>query len=130
MEFSPEVPLALADSNLCSDTQNTISDFYPVNRRDAAPVENMAVNTASRESGMSGTPLSLDEEALLPGQAYAVYNTLDLLGVLPQDYEALVKRAAHWAGVDHDYVCSVVEYYERRLLRSWKRTDKEAHTNG
>ncbi|PCH41046.1 hypothetical protein WOLCODRAFT_118149 [Wolfiporia cocos MD-104 SS10] len=63
-----------------------------------------------------------EDECLRPGDSISIYNNLDVLGDLPEQYELVVRRAAHWAGVDEDYVSGVVERYERRIMSLWKRT--------
>ncbi|OBZ70088.1 hypothetical protein A0H81_09999 [Grifola frondosa] len=73
----------------------------------------------SKHTDMPANSVDASEEALHPGQCYVIYNTLDLLGSLPEEYELVISRAARWAGVDDDYVCGVVERFERRLVRWW-----------
>ena len=111
--------------NLYLDEPSTIADFYPMKRREETSFDAVAVDIASETPAMSATPLNSNEATLLPGQAYAIYNTLDIFGALPHDYEVVVKRAAHWAGVDENYVCSAVERFERRFLRWWTQTGKK-----
>ena len=65
---------------------------------------------------------------LRPGQAHRIYNTQDILGTLPEEYELVVQRVARWAGVGDEYVCGVVERYERRLARWWDRVRRSERT--
>ena len=67
----------------------------------------------------TATQVHEDTPALAPGQAYAIYSTQDALGSLPAELDAVMARAAAWAGVEGEYVCGVVERYERRLGRWW-----------
>ena len=67
-----------------------------------------------------------DSTELTPGQAYAIFDTKDVLGVLPPELDLVVRQAAKWAGVEEELVCGVVERYERRLVRWWDgRKQKE-----
>ena len=78
---------------------------------------------------MSANTINEDERVLRPGTSYTIHNTSDLLGSLPHDYEMVIKRAAQWAGVDEDYICGVVERFERRLVSWWndvRRREREA----
>ena len=88
--------------------------------------------SSSEDTSLHATLLAEDEdedesenegqkENLRPGEEYAIYNTSDALGTLPPQYDAVIKRAARWCGVQDDYVAGVVERFERRLLRWWAR---------
>jgi RNA polymerase I-specific transcription initiation factor RRN7 len=57
------------------------------------------------------------QEVLRPGVGY----TMRYSEELPDEYAAIVRRAASWAGVGEEYLCAVVGMYERRLWRWWKR---------
>ena len=61
-----------------------------------------------------------------PGERYAMYSAQDVLGSLPEDYEHVVKRGEKWTGVGCEDLCAVVERFERRLERVWKRQRREA----
>ncbi|KAF9226549.1 hypothetical protein BS17DRAFT_794039 [Gyrodon lividus] len=54
-----------------------------------------------------------------PGESYTIYHSQDILGNLSPELELLVQKSARWAGVDSDFLCGVVEGYERRLMRWW-----------
>lgn len=56
---------------------------------------------------------------MLPGQPYTIFNARDVLGTLPEEYELIVSRAALWAGVPEQYLFSVIERFERRVVRWW-----------
>lgn len=71
---------------------------------------------------MSAARLREDSTGLRPGQSYRIYNTQDILGTLPEQHDVIVQRVAKWAGVEGDYVCGVVEKFERRLARWWDRS--------
>ncbi|KAH9951607.1 hypothetical protein B0H21DRAFT_775794 [Amylocystis lapponica] len=77
---------------------------------------------------LSANVIEAGDRAMRPGECYNIYSTADVLGSVPADYEAVVRRAGHWAGVDEDYVCGVVERFERRFVRWWdgvKRQERE-----
>ena len=69
---------------------------------------------------MQATYMRESSSDLRPGQAFRIYNSQDILGALPADYEKLVQRAASWAGVDEHYILGAVERYEHRLVRWWR----------
>ena len=54
-------------------------------------------------------------EELEPGEAYAVYRSRDVLGVLPEEMDVVLSYAARWVGVDDETMLRVTEGYERRL---------------
>ena len=85
---------------------------------------------APPEPPLPAQPPHETSTALRPGQAYAIYNTQDVLGALPADLERVVRRAARWAGVEEEYVCGVVERYERRLVRWWAGVRKREREEG
>lgn len=63
---------------------------------------------------------------------YTIYEAKDVLGNIPGDLEIVVDRCARWAGIRCDYLCGVVERYERRLVRWWQdkrreRGEQEGH---
>jgi RNA polymerase I-specific transcription initiation factor RRN7 len=68
------------------------------------------------------------EDALHPGQSYTIYSPRDASGSLPDKQELICGRAARWVGVTDDYLGSVVERFERRLVSWWankKRLEKD-----
>lgn len=68
----------------------------------------------------------LDSELLPRGKNYTIFCTTDVLGELTEDYQLAVSRAARWCGVENDDVASIVERFERRLLRDLERGPKPA----
>lgn len=67
-----------------------------------------------------------DWETREPGEAYRVYRSRDVLGVLPEELELAISYGASWVGVDQETTLSVCEAYERRLS-TWlgRRTRQE-----
>jgi RNA polymerase I-specific transcription initiation factor RRN7 len=62
-----------------------------------------------------------EEEVLRPGERY----TLGDGGEMPEQYAAIVSRAAGWVGVREEYVRRVVESYERRMWQTWLRIRRD-----
>jgi len=61
-----------------------------------------------------------EQGELRPGERYRIYNSRDLFGTLPGDYEVVMERGSRWVGVSVDFLGGVVETYERRLVRWWE----------
>jgi RNA polymerase I-specific transcription initiation factor RRN7 len=57
----------------------------------------------------------------LPGQKYRVYFGDDLGGEVEPEYELVLRRAAGWVCVDVEDLHPIIEVFERRLLRWWRR---------
>lgn len=93
---------------------STAIGFFPL-MSERTRSENAAVQEIAR-LGMSANMIDADARVLPPGKLYTIYSTSDVLGSLPADYETVVRRAALWAGVDEDYICGVVERFERRFV--------------
>lgn len=66
------------------------------------------------------------DEGLRPGEGYRIYNSRDVMGTLPVDYETVLGRGARWTGVDGEYLGGVVEKYERRVMRWWEGQRRRA----
>lgn len=107
-------------------------DFFPLDLKDMnsrpEKPQHPAVDPLTSQATLLADEDDQDDEEegdLRPGEKHAIYNTFDTLGTLPQQYDVVIKRAAHWCGVHDDYVAGVVERFERRLLRWWeRRTDQ------
>ncbi|KAI0939982.1 hypothetical protein AcV5_001212 [Taiwanofungus camphoratus] len=114
--------------------QNAATELFPLPSKEVSSkmariggkVTELGRSTSLNErSTMSAMSVDSDGKALSPGESYAIFNTLDTLGALPDDYEVIIRRAAHWAGVSEEYVCGVAERYERRLVRWWDGVRKK-----
>ena len=64
--------------------------------------------------------VSDDEKRARPGESYTIHHSRDVTGTMNEDMQLLVQRGAKWVGVSEDYLCGVVEKYERRFARWWK----------
>lgn len=118
----------------CTAEQNAATELFPLPSKEVSSkmariggkVTELGRSTSLNErSTMSAMSVDSDGKALSPGESYAIFNTLDTLGALPDDYEVIIRRAAHWAGVSEEYVCGVAERYERRLVRWWDGVRKK-----
>ncbi|KAI0770859.1 hypothetical protein BC629DRAFT_1642210 [Irpex lacteus] len=110
-DFFPLQPPSKSKSNLT--TQDSPVQMPPQQQRRPLPATPLPTTSAA------------PSDSLNPGQSYRIYHTSDILGALPGDYEFVVQRVAWWTGVDEEYVCGVVERYERRLARWWDKIRKE-----
>lgn len=92
--------------------------YFPLVNKTADP-------TRGEQSGPGGRGLSSAREngadggVPEPGDMYTVYDAKDVLGNLSEDLRVITERAARWVGVECDFLCGVVERYERRLMRWW-----------
>ena len=59
-----------------------------------------------------------DRERREPGEAYRVYRSRDVLGILPDEMELVISYGARWTGVGQEAILAVIEAYERRLWTS------------
>ncbi|KAN0126821.1 hypothetical protein V8E52_000461, partial [Russula decolorans] len=109
----------LRPETLRSD-QRTLEDFFPLKSgrvgasRDKPVIERPQGDQRAPRAGMSmeeGT----DWETREPGEAYRVYRSRDVLGVLPEEMGLVISYGARWIGVDEETVLRVSEGYERRL---------------
>lgn len=73
--------------------------------------------------GLAATVINEGEtDDLRPGESYTIYHSRDVLGNLPEEQALIITRSAKWVGVSDDYLCGVIERFERRLQRWY---DKE-----
>jgi len=70
------------------------------------------------------TSANENAEPLPRGKHHTIYCTNDILGLLPTEYQLVVSQAARWCGVEDNDIATVVERYERRLLRDMERGKK------
>ncbi|OSD04228.1 hypothetical protein PYCCODRAFT_1387083 [Trametes coccinea BRFM310] len=110
-------------------TRNVTTDHFPLGEGRTSPLEmfDESFGEDPTPPAMSANAVDDRPDVLGPGQDYHIYNTQDILGTVPDDLEAVVSRAAQWAGMDQDYVLGVVERFERRVLRwleSLKRKER------
>ncbi|KAJ6515804.1 hypothetical protein C8R45DRAFT_888912 [Mycena sanguinolenta] len=93
--------------------------FFPLPDR-----QTVSKAASGDEEGLRGelqaTRLPDREEELRPGKRY----TFDG-GEMPEQYATVVRRAARWVGVEEEYLRRVLESYERRLWRTWMRSNRD-----
>lgn len=108
-----------------------MAEYFPLPPSiDNSPSVNAPSAKVVSENPMNAISGTRPAGSLLPGESYKIYNARDVLGALPVDFEVVVGRAAQWTGVGEDYICRVVEYFERRLKRWWIRKQKGAEEAG
>lgn len=103
--------------------QRTLEDIFPlksgrVGAKSGKPgIERLEGDQRAPRVGVSMEEGS-DWETREPGEAYRVYRSRDVLGVLPEEMELAISYGARWIGVDQETILSLTEVYERRLA-SW-----------
>lgn len=97
---------------------------FPAGDNPREPARNSATSIAVYPSRNRET----SQKMRGPGEQYAIYSSQDILGTLPDEFAAVVGHAARWVGVSCEELLSVMEKFERRLVRHWsesKRKEKE-----
>jgi RNA polymerase I-specific transcription initiation factor RRN7 len=145
--FSSRIPMSTGDMDLATidefldfcervlvkpqrgeSDQQILDNYFPVSTEySCARLEVVAPH--SIVEGLSATKINVDETTVLqPGESYTIYHSRDVLGNLPEEQALIVTRSAKWVGVSEDYLCEVVERFERRLRRWYykeRRREKE-----
>jgi len=104
-----------------SGVRNILEDYFPVGTNKATEV-----NIPREVPGKPKLPANLPNEndaegAGYPGEWYSILNGGDVLGTAAETYEQVVRRGSGWAGVDEEYMSRVVEKYEWRVVRWWRK---------
>ncbi|KAG0692073.1 hypothetical protein DFH29DRAFT_1085014 [Suillus ampliporus] len=102
--------------------QQILDNHFPLSTgsRGARPDAIAPHSTAPRHSATTINDGETDE-VLQPGESYTIYHSRDVLGNLPEEQALIIIRSAKWVGVSDDYLCGVVERFERRLRRWYYR---------
>ncbi|EMD40759.1 hypothetical protein CERSUDRAFT_130984 [Gelatoporia subvermispora B] len=111
--------------------RSAVTDFFPLEMGESVTAEHVRLHSQVLPSippASSAPRHDRNDGTLHPGEQYPIYNAQDILGTFPDEYDTVIRRAAHWAGVDGDYISGVVERFERRLVRWWGRRQKERET--
>lgn len=98
--------------------QRTLQDFFPLKSgRVGASSGKTAIERPQEDQRAPRAAASMEggTEELAPGEAYAVYRSRDVLGVLPEEMDFVISYGARWVGVDDETMVKVSEGYERRL---------------
>lgn len=96
-----------------------IDDYFPLDNGTGADLTQRE-QIDPRGQGLSSTRKNgADSRICEPGEMYTIYDAKDVLGNLSGDLKMIVERSARWTGIDCDFICRVVERYERRLMRWW-----------
>ncbi|KII95103.1 hypothetical protein PLICRDRAFT_202168 [Plicaturopsis crispa FD-325 SS-3] len=115
---------------------HVLANHFPLQNSDdrhARPPPDVQTNVGySRVSRNVTGPASREEiggDAILPGEAYIIYNSRDVSGTLPEEYERVLSRGARCVGVSNEYLAGVVQKYEHRVLRWWKGEKRKSREN-
>lgn len=100
--------------------QRTLEDFFPLKSgRVGVSSGKPAIERPQGDQRAPRAGISMEDgtdwETREPGEAYRVYRSRDVLGVLPEEMELVISYGARWIGVDEETVLRVSEGYERRL---------------
>lgn len=127
-EFLDFCERVLIQSQRGESDQQILDNYFPLSTEsgDARPE---AIAPHSIVEGLSATKINIGETTVLqPGESYTIYHSRDVLGNLPEEQALIITRSAKWVGVSDDYLCEVVERFERRLRRWYykeRRREKE-----
>lgn len=97
-----------------------LDSYFPLSNENATENHTVITNGPMAKAGL---PMQANEgkpDILQPGESYTIYHSGDVLGNVPSELDVIIQRACRWAGVSSDYICGVVERYERRLVRWWQ----------
>ncbi|KZW04227.1 hypothetical protein EXIGLDRAFT_758523 [Exidia glandulosa HHB12029] len=113
---------ALLDGDASNDAA-ILATYFPLAEREAsegaAEIPEKGQSEPAREVDAGG----VDEDSVLtPGAMLKLYRGMDITGLMPADYDVVLSAAATWCGFSADDVAVVVERYERRLVRWWRRS--------
>ncbi|SRR6266852_676937 len=100
--------------------QRTLEDFFPLKSgRAGANSGKPAIERLEGDQRAPRVGVSMEEgtdwETREPGEAYRVYRSRDVLGVLPEEMALVISYGARWLGVHEELILGVCEAYERRL---------------
>lgn len=106
-------------SLVCPDT-NLMDKYFPLT---GAAIQPRPGDTADIDHRRASAILPVDADKTLasPGAQYAIYHAHDVFGTLPDAFQTVLERGSRIVGVEATFICGVVENFERRLVRWWKR---------
>lgn len=106
-----------------------MAHFFPLNppsqRAEEPPTRRLTARLPTTSLYEPTDAVEGETPPLLPAQDHTVYNSQDVLGCLPEDYELVLELAGQWAGVGKESVGVMVERFERRLGR-WVEQEKHS----
>jgi len=103
---------ALVEEN----SDKTLAEFFPLADNTAYPT------TAAPQKKTRILPLAGPR---IPAGQVRIYHTLDVLGAVPAQFAAVLEAGSRFCGVAIDEVASIVERYERRLVRRAERDRRD-----
>lgn len=99
-------------------TDQILDNYFPLSTADCGRSE--VTDPHTDVQGLASTKIHKDEtddDDLQPAESYIIFHSRDVLGNLPKEQALIITRSAKWVGVNDDYLCGVVERFERRLQR-------------
>lgn len=111
--------------------QRTLEDFFPLQSgRDGASSGKMAIERPQDDQRVPRAGVAMEGgKEREPGEAYGVYRSRDVLGVLPEEMDTVISHGARWVGVDDETILKVSEGYERRLW-NWVGRQRGSKADG
>ncbi|KAG2141777.1 uncharacterized protein EDB93DRAFT_1089085 [Suillus bovinus] len=127
-EFLDFCERVLVRSQRSESDQQILDNYFPLST-ESGGAQLEAIAPHSIVEGLPATKINVGETTVLqPGESYTIYHSRDVLGNLPEKQALIITRSAKWVGVSEDYLCGVVERFERRLRRWYyreRRREKE-----
>ncbi|THH19848.1 hypothetical protein EW146_g1408 [Bondarzewia mesenterica] len=96
--------------------ERVLDQYFPLSAKETVSER---TNAEKGRMAASRATVPVDDAELEPGEEYTIYNSRDVLGTVPDAYDAVMERASRWTGVPEEYLCGVTEKYERRVVRWW-----------
>jgi RNA polymerase I-specific transcription initiation factor RRN7 len=130
-EFLDFCERVLVKSQGGESDQQILDNYFPLST-DGGGAGMEVIAPHSIVEGLSATKVNVGETNVLqPGESYTINHSRDVLGNLPEDQALIITRSAKWVGVSDDYLCRVVERFERRLRRwHYKERRREQESEG
>jgi len=117
---SPRAETVLCELNTRAD-RDLLDRYFPLDQL-AEPWRERPLTSTASPTSKQLTAIQPDSSSkLLPGERLQNYDGDDTCGVLPSDYETVLKAVERWSGWSVDEVASLVEKFERRLPLMWTR---------
>lgn len=135
--FSARIPMSVGDLghasldeylDFCEETlvapqtneHRILDNYFPLSNENVMRSQTVVTSGPVTKAGSPMKTNDSEPDILRPGESYTIYHSEDVLGNVPSELDVIIQRACRWAGVSSDYLCSVVEQYERRLVRWWQ----------
>ncbi|EGO01877.1 hypothetical protein SERLA73DRAFT_177450 [Serpula lacrymans var. lacrymans S7.3] len=124
LDFCERVLIGTTNGN----TGYILDKFFPLSSENTGETPTVA-GSDQIVLALPPTTVNADDETVLrPGESHTIFSSRDVLGILPEELELILRRGAQSVGVSGSYLCGAVERYEYRIARWWKgerRREKE-----